>query len=616
MTALELITGAADLLFAVMFVVAAIDARRQRTRASIDILLFFGGLAFAVLLTPSLALIGLTTGVVLSTALSIVVVALPYLLVRLLADFTRVPLLVRAATAGGFLASVIFVVVLAGRPLPVQVAVAIVGYFAAATLYAAFGFARLSRRSSGVTRRRTDAVAAGNALLGFAIVIAGIGLVASLPPGATGGIVELMILAAAVSWLFGFAPPPQLRRYWQEPELRKFLERASTLPRLPSTDAILRELERGIGESFGARAAVGLVDMSAGVIRFDRGHGALPSEVPLESDYLAARVFRSQRAAFFADAAAAHPAHADAYRTAHVGPAIVAPITAGDRRIGVLEAFAEQRPVFSDDDVALAELLADQAAVVLESRALIDEAARVRAQEQATRLKEDFVSAAAHDLKTPLTTLMGQAQILELRFRRDPGLATHLPGIERIGREARRLSALVEDLLDASRIEQGRLDVRREPCDVAVVLREVASRPRPEAARLAVDVQGALAGSFDRRRIDQLVENLVENGLKYSPADATVELRGWREDGAVRISVRDHGIGIPPDDVPHVFDRFHRASNVEARRYAGIGLGLYICRGIAEEHGGRIWVESTVGQGSTFHVLLPVTADGAERRLN
>jgi len=279
----------------------------------------------------------------------------------------------------------------------------------------------------------------------------------------------------------------------------------------------------------------------------------------------------------------------------------------------LLEAFAAHQPVFSNDDLALAQLLADQAAVVLESRALIDEAARVQALEDSAKLKEDFVSAAAHDLKTPLTTLLGQAQILEVRFARDPALAAHQPAIGRIAREARRLSALVEDLLDASRIEEGKLDVRRELVDVGAVVRQVVERHRPDRERIVVDALERLPGSFDPRRIEQLVDNLVENGLKYSDLDSPVEVHAWRDMTAIRISVRDHGIGIPATDLPFVFERFHRAGNVDARRYAGIGLGLYICRGIAQEHGGRIWVESTVGEGSTFHVALP---DAGEGKLN
>jgi signal transduction histidine kinase len=481
------------------------------------------------------------------------------------------------------------------------------------SLWGAFGFIRLSRHSSGVTKRRTQAVAVGMGLLGAAVLVAA---GSTLLPGFTtftSGASQVLALLAAISWVLGFAPPAQLRRSWQEPELRAFLGRASTLPRLPTTDAILRELERGAGESFGARATIGLYDPDARTLRFGNAHGALPMDVPEDSRFLASRVFASQRAEFFPDAAHAHPEHADAYRSAHVGPVLVAPITAGERRIGVLEAFAAHQPVFSSDDLALVQLLADQASVVLESRALIDEAARVRAQEQAAKLKEDFVSAAAHDLKTPLTTLLGQAQILELRSAREPALARHQPAIGRIAREARRLAALVDDLLDASRIEEGKLEVRREPIDIGAVVRHVAERSRPEKERIVVDARERLTGSFDRRRIEQLIDNLVENGLKYSEENSQVEVRAWRENALIHISVRDHGIGIPATDLPLVFDRFHRAGNVDARRYAGIGLGLYICRGIAQEHGGRIWVESTVGHGSTFHVVLP---DAGEGKLN
>jgi signal transduction histidine kinase len=612
MTALQLVQATNNVLFVAIFVLVAIGAFRRRTRTAVDTALFFGALAFAVLENPVLQLLGIPANAVTTAIAVILVMSLPYLMLRLLADFADVPLLARAATLGGLIA-VVIVVVTGGTLLDPSATLFLIGYFVAASLYAALGFIHLSRRSSGVTKRRIQAVAAGIGLLGLAVFVAAGGIVSPGAAGLFSGATQVFALLAAISWMLGFAPPSPLRRYWQEPELRAFLGRASTLPRLPTTAAILRELERGAGESFGARAAIGLYDADARVLRFENVQGALPAEVPEDSRFLGARVFASQRAAFFPDAAQAHPEHATTYRSARIGPVLVAPISAGARRIGVLEAFAPHQPIFSSDDLALAQLLADQAAVVLESRALMDEAARVRAQEQTAKLKEDFVSAAAHDLKTPLTTLLGQAQILEIRFAREPALAPHQPAIRRIAREARRLSALVDDLLDASRIEEGKLEVRREPIDIAAVVREVAERSRPEKERIVVDVRERLAGRFDRRRIAQLVDNLVENGLKYSAEDSPVEVRAWRESARIRISVRDHGIGIPVTDLPLVFERFHRAANVSARRYAGIGLGLYICRGIAEEHGGRIWVESTVGQGSTFHVVLP---DAGEGKLN
>jgi signal transduction histidine kinase len=612
MTAQQLIQGLTNVLFVGIFVLVAVSAARRRSRTAVDTAVFFGAIAVVVLENPVLQLFGISSGAAATTVVAILGMSLPYLMLRLLTDFADVPLLVRAATLGGLIASAI-IVVTSGSSLDPTATLFLLAYFGLVALYVAFGFVRLARRSSGVTQRRTQAVAAGMGLLGIAVLVAAGSTVAPSWAGVVSGATQVLALFAAVAWLLGFAPPQQLRRYWQEPELRAFLARAGTLPRLPTTDAIILELERGAGESFGARAVIGLYDADRRALRFGNGQGALPQTVPEDSRFLASLVFASQRAEFFPDAARAYPEHASEYRQARVGPVLVAPITAGSRRIGVLEAFAAHQPVFSSDDLALAQLLADQAAVVLESRWLIDKAARVQALEDAAKLKEDFVSAAAHDLKTPLTTLLGQAQILEVRFARDPALAAHQPAIGRIAREARRLSSLVEDLLDASRIEEGKLDVRRELIDVGAVVRQVVERNRPEKERIVVDALERLPGTFDPRRIEQLVDNLVENGLKYSDEDSPVEVHAWRDMTAIRISVRDHGIGIPATDLPHVFERFHRAANVDARRYAGIGLGLYICRGIAQEHGGRIWVESTVGEGSTFHVALP---DAGEGQLN
>jgi signal transduction histidine kinase len=611
-TALQLVQGLNNVLFVAIFALVVTGAYRRRTRTAVDTALFFGALALVVLQDPLLQLLGIAANAAAAEVAVILIMALPFLMLRLLADFSDVPLLVQAATLGGFITAVI-VVITGGIPLDPTATLFLIGYFAVVSLWAAFGFVRLAGRSSGVTKRRTQAVAAGTGLLGVAVLVAAGGTISPAFADVGSGATQVLALLAAVSWVLGFAPPAQLRRSWQEPELRAFLGRAIRLPWLTTTDAILRELERGAAESFGARAAIGLYEPDARELHFGNAHGALPTDVPEHSRFLASRVFAWQRAEFFPDAARAHPEHADAYHAAKVGPVLVAPITAGRRRIGVLEAFAAHQPVFSSDDLALVQLLADQAAVVLESRALIDEASRVRATEEAAKLKEDFVSAAAHDLKTPLTTLLGQAQILELRATREPALAPHQPAIGRIAREARRLSALVDDLLDASRIEEGKLEVRREPIDIADVVRHIAERKRPEKARIVIDARERLTGSFDRRRIEQLVDNLVDNGLKYSDEDSRVEVRAWREDSLIHISVRDHGIGIPAPDVALVFDRFHRAGNVDARRYAGIGLGLYICRGIAQEHGGRIWVESTVGRGSTFHVVLP---DAGEGKLN
>ena len=127
-----------------------------------------------------------------------------------------------------------------------------------------------------------------------------------------------------------------------------------------------------------------------------------------------------------------------------------------------------------------------------------------------------------------------------------------------------------------------------------------------EAPSLPIEVAESVVGEYDRLRIRQLIENLIDNAVKYSPAGGDVRVRVWTENGEAHLTVSDEGIGIPRADLPAIFDRFQRGTNVDDRRFTGLGLGLYICRGIAEAHGGRLWALSQPGRGSTFHVVLPL----------
>jgi signal transduction histidine kinase len=307
-----------------------------------------------------------------------------------------------------------------------------------------------------------------------------------------------------------------------------------------------------------------------------------------------------------------NPADEALYRAYRVNSVLAVPITAGSRRLGVLGLYAARAPIFAEDDLTLAHLLADQAAVILESRALIDEAARVQAREEATRLKDDFLSAAAHDLKTPLTALVAQAQLMERRAKRDPAAPADRRGLERIVRDSQRLRYLVTELLDVGRVEQGKLLGKREEIDLVTLLRESCERVASPLHPCHVEGDPSVCGSFDPVRIAQLVDNLIENAIKYSPAGGEIRLCVWQENREAHLTVTDQGIGIPAGDMPQLFDRFHRGGNVDDRRFSGMGLGLYICRGIVEQHGGRLWATSPgPGQGSTFHVALPLTIPAA-----
>ena len=612
MTALELITLLSQAIFVVIFLAVGVRYLRARTPAHLDMTIFFGILAFVVVESRIATALGLVQPEWFTDTVIAAVVALPYILLRLVDDFTTVPRSIKRGAEVLLIAVVATLYVLQGPTLPPTFVLLLVGYIAGLSLYCGFRFFRAAIRAQGVTRRRMQAISLGTVLFALDVVAAGVGGQMSDPwKTILAAVGQVLGLAAAVAWFLGFAPPAILRRAWQAPELREFLARAASLPRLPSTRDVVRELERGAAAATGSDARIGVWDEDRLKIRFWP-----PAGEPVDVEpgrYFSGRAFEQQKTLFSAQPVRDDPKAADVYRAAKVGAIIATPITAGEKRLGVLVLYAERAPIFAVSDAELSRLLADQAAVVLESRALIDHAARVRAREEATRLKEDFLSAAAHDLKTPLTTVVAQAQFLERKATRDPSAPSDLPGLQRIVREAQRLSALVTDLLDAARMEQGRLVADREPMDLGTLVSSVATRQRQGAHRVDVDVRGAVVGNYDGRRIEQLLENLIENASKYSPEATPVNVNVWQQDGEARITIQDQGIGIPAADLPRIFERFSRASNVDDRKFHGMGLGLYICRGIVEEHGGRIWVESEIGNGSTFHVALPL---GEERRLN
>jgi len=594
-----------------IFISVALRAVRQPTRAHADIALFFGALAFIILASRIATLAGTTPPPWLTAVEIAILMAVPYVLLRLVDDFTRVRSWIKRVSELGLAAGI--VATFASLPtLPTPVTLYVVLYFFVVSIYCAIAFIRAARGSRGVTRRRMEAISLGSILLGTDLLVAGL---TPLAPDDNRAVLQalgqLLGLGSAVAYYLGFAPPPILRRAWQEPELRSFLARAASLPRLPTTLDIVRELERGAANSTGTSARIGLWQDDTSTLRFWEDDDTTVDLEP--GKHFAGRAFELQRPIFSANPIRDNPDGAAGYRSRNIGAVLATPITAGERRLGVLAFSAVRPPIFAGSDIELAGLLADQAAVVLESRALIDHATRVRAREEATRLKEDFLSAAAHDLKTPLTTVVAQAEFLERRAVREPNAPADLAGIRRVVRESKRLAGLVGDLLDATRLEQGGLVGEREPVDLATLAQEVCAHDTVDRSICRVEASAPVVGAYDRRRVEQLLQNLVENARKYSPDLTPIKIRVWQEDAEARVAVEDSGIGIPAADLPRIFERFSRASNVDDKRFHGMGLGLFICRGIVEEHGGRIWVESEVGKGSTFHVALPI-ADG--RRLN
>jgi signal transduction histidine kinase len=610
MTASQLLQALTQITYVVIFLVVAVEAARRPRRATIDTALLFGATTIVIMIGWLTATLRLPASPALGVLNGALVMALPYLLLRLVDDFATVPPRVLRGAAAGLALAVAGLAAIP-PPLPVWLVSLYVAYFAGLEGYAAVMFVLAARRSSGVTRRRMQAVAAGSLCLGLTIALAGVQT--ALPPPETWAQVasQLAGLASGLFYFLGFAPPAWVRRAWQEPELRAFLGRAARLPRLPDTDSIVRELELGAAASLGApQAVIGLWRPDENVLRYQTANGVLLDLAP--GQLIGGWAFTAQRPLFSEHAARDDPDHAEFYQRGGANAILAAPITAGATRLGVLCVFAPRAPIFATDDLALVTLLADQAAVILESRVLLDEAARVRAREEATRIKDDFLSAAAHDLKTPLTAMLAQAQLMERTALRQPEAPADLRGIRRLIGETQRLTRLVTDLLDVSRVERGQLVGPREPVDLVALAREVCDRHGTPRHPCRIEATEAVVAAVDRARVSQLLDNLVENAVKYSPAGGEVRVTVRRERDQALLAVTDQGIGIPASDLTHLFERFHRGANVDDRRFVGLGLGLFICKAIAEQHGGRIWATSPgPGRGSTFHVLLPVSEAAA-----
>jgi signal transduction histidine kinase len=239
--------------------------------------------------------------------------------------------------------------------------------------------------------------------------------------------------------------------------------------------------------------------------------------------------------------------------------------------------------------------------VTNERRALAD-------AERAIALRDRFISIASHELRTPLTSIKGVAQLL-LRLS-DAGLLTEevlARQLATIDGQADRLRRLIEELLDVSRIQAGRLELRREAADLAALVRNaVETLPEESRERVRVTAEPSVPGHWDTLRIEQVVMNLLDNALKYSPADTPVVVRVTQAGHEALLSVSDRGIGIPAADQRDLLQPFARASNAATRNEGGLGLGLYITRQIVERHGGTLDVASIEGQGSTFTVRLPM----------
>ncbi|KPV53727.1 hypothetical protein SE17_07920 [Kouleothrix aurantiaca] len=284
---------------------------------------------------------------------------------------------------------------------------------------------------------------------------------------------------------------------------------------------------------------------------------------------------------------------------------LMVPLIVRGRAVGVIGLYALGTPRhYSHDDLTTLEELSRRVALALDNAQLYQEA------QEALREREAFISIASHEIKNPLTSLLGRAQMLQRRLARlpDPGRAQD--DAEIIVSQGMRINSLLTDLLDVSRLASEQLTITRKRLELTELVRNAvanlqASSPNYRIALTAEDSPLWLEG--DAGRIDQMLLNLLGNAIKYSPECGIVYVDVRAVQNTAQIAIRDEGVGIPADALPHLFKRFYRVSRASVQQVSGSGIGLYVVNQIVQGHGGTISVASTEGVGSTFTVQIPLT---------
>jgi signal transduction histidine kinase len=287
---------------------------------------------------------------------------------------------------------------------------------------------------------------------------------------------------------------------------------------------------------------------------------------------------------------------------------VVAPLLVGAKPAGMLSLLRRGEDAFSPAEVELVGLLGRLVATAVQNiRAYESERRTVDELRRLSMMRADFVSLVSHELRTPMASIIGSARTLEARWReltseqRDAFLAL-------IAGETDRLAGLVGEVLDTSRIDAGTFTYSFDEVDVAGLVEETVAAA--DLGQDAVDVVARIPRALppvrgDSVRLRQVLANLIDNAVKYSPEGELVEVRATAVNARVVVDVTDHGSGIAPSDQSLVFEKFGRVAGTSAK--PGTGLGLYIARAIAEAHGGELSVSSAPGMGATFTLTLPVS---------
>jgi len=402
---------------------------------------------------------------------------------------------------------------------------------------------------------------------------------------------------------------------------RMLMEAAGLLGQNLSQERILRELVRLVVTHMADWSVIDLLDDEGRPRRVAGAHRDPAKEAlvqalvayPAPENTPAAEALRTRKAvvlpampAELLERAARDSRHLELMRELDPRSMMAVPLTSRDRAIGVI-AFVSSDPrrPFSADDLPLAEGVARRAALAVDNARLYQQA------QEANRLKDEFLATLSHELRTPLNAILGWSQLL---LDAPLDAPTSRRAIEAVNRNAQAQRQLIDEVLDVSRIMSGKLALNMAAVDLASLLDKAFDSVRPAAEAKRIELVPLVAASLpsafgDPDRLQQVLWNLLSNAVKFTPAGGRVEVRLDRHDSQIRLSVSDNGVGISPDFLPRLFERFAQVDSSTRRQHGGLGLGLALVRHLVELHGGTVSAESAgPGLGATFTVLLPVRA--------
>jgi signal transduction histidine kinase len=303
-----------------------------------------------------------------------------------------------------------------------------------------------------------------------------------------------------------------------------------------------------------------------------------------------------------------------ALETRQISPAAASminiPLSLDDEPLGMLDVAYSKHQTISGEDLAFLQALGHEAALAIRNARLYErerqQVARLRSLDE---LQRGFVFAVSHELRTPLTCIKTSVDLLDIEGNEPADDRAEM--IQTIRHHVARLEALVTDLLESTMLEAGQITLSRQPTNPASLVQRAVEALRPLSDRKGQTVQTDLpealnSVSLDRRRVEQVLTNILSNAIRYTPKQGRILIRVSDPAEGLQVCVTDNGPGIPDEDQPHVFEKFYVVS--ENHGLSRLGLGLYIAQEIVELHGGRIWLESQIGEGSTFCFQVPKQA--------